>query len=99
MTFEEFKNDLLKGIKDYPSGWRYGQKVFNYIDYKYNVARTAQHKYGVDCFYDDSVIDEFLEKSYNIIKFIDANKHNMNNQPFENVYESWIKELKETYEL
>lgn len=28
-----------------------------------------------------------------------ANKHNMNNQPFENVYESWIKELKETYEL
>lgn len=109
MIFPVFKNEVLEGIKEYPSDWRYGQKVFNYVDYKYNVARTAQHEYGVDCFYDDSVVDEFLKKCYDIIKFMDnkklnnlldyANKHNMMNQPFEDVYKSWIKELKETYEL
>lgn len=107
MIFPVFKNEVLEGIKEYPSDWRYGQKVFNYVDYVYDVARIAQHEYGVDCFYDDSMVDEFLNKCYDIIKFMDAkklnnlldyaNKHNMMNQPFENVYKSWIKELKETY--
>ena len=109
MIFPVFKNEVLEGIKEYPSDWRYGQKVFNYVDYVYDVARIAQHEYGVDCFYDDSMVDEFLKKCYDIIKFMDAkklnnlldyaNKHNMMNQPFEDVYKSWIKELKETYEL
>ena len=107
MIFPVFKNEVLEGIKEYPSDWRYGQKVFNYVDYVYDVARIAQHEYEVDCFYDDSMVDEFLKKCYDIIKFMDAkklnnlldyaNKHNMMNQPFENVYKSWIKELKETY--
>lgn len=109
MIFPIFKNEVLEGIKEYPSDWRYGQKVFNYVDYVYDVARIAQHEYEVDCFYDDSMVDEFLKKCYDIIKFMDAkklnnlldyaNKHNMMNQPFEDVYKSWIKELKETYEL
>lgn len=109
MIFPVFKNEVLEGIKEYPSDWRYGQKVFNYVDYVYDVARIAQHEYEVDCFYDDSMVDEFLKKCYDIIKFMDAkklnnlldyaNKHNMMNQPFEDVYKSWIKELKETYEL
>lgn len=109
MIFPVFKNEVLEGIKEYPSDWRYGQKVFNYVDYVYDVARIAQHEYEVDCFYDDSMVDEFLKKCYDIIKFMDAkklnnlldyaNKHNMINQPFEDVYKSWIKELKETYEL
>lgn len=107
MIFPVFKNEVLEGIKEYPSDWRYGQKVFNYVDYVYDVARIAQYEYGVDCFYDDSMVDEFLKKCYDIIKFMDAkklnnlldyaNKHNMMNQPFEDVYKSWIKELKETY--
>ena len=107
MIFPVFKNEVLEGIKEYPSDWRYGQKVFNYVDYVYDVARIAQHEYEVDCFYDDSMVDEFLKKCYDIIKFMDAkklnnlldyaNKHNMMNQPFEDVYKSWIKELKETY--
>lgn len=109
MTFEEFKNEVLEGIKEYPSNWRYGQKIFNYIDHKYNVARIAQCKYGVDCFYNDSIVDEFLEKCYNIINFMDAQelnylldyavRHNMMDKPFESVYKSWIKELEEAYEL
>lgn len=109
MTFEEFKNEVLEGIKEYPFNWRYGQKIFNYIDHKYNVARTAQCKYGIDCFYNDSIVDEFLEKCYNIINFMDAQelnylldyavRHNMMDKPFESVYKSWIKELEEAYEL
>ena len=64
MTFEEFKNEVLKGIKEYPYDWRYGQKIFNYIDSKYKVARIVQYNYCIDCFYNDSVVDEFLEKCY-----------------------------------
>ena len=67
MTFEEFKNKVLEGIKECPSNWRKGQKVFNYIDAKYHVARKAQFDYGVDCFYTDDLIDKFIETSYKLL--------------------------------
>lgn len=67
MTFEEFKNEVLKGIKEYPSNWRYGQKVFNYIDTKYNLARKIQFEHHVDCFYNDDLVDEFLKIAYMIL--------------------------------
>ena len=50
MTYEEFKEDVLNGIKAFQNNWRKGQKVFNYIDSKYRVARKVQFDYGVDCF-------------------------------------------------
>ena len=46
-----------------PRGWRKGQFVFNYIDCVYGVARDVQLKDGVDCFYDDTQIDEFIKMS------------------------------------
>ena len=61
MTFEE---DILKNIKILPENWRKGQKVFNYIDRKYGVARTVQFDCDVDCFYRDDLIDKFIEESY-----------------------------------
>ena len=64
MTFEEFKNDIYSGIKELPENWRKGQKVFNYIDKKYGVARTVQFDRGIDCFYNDDMIDKFIEESY-----------------------------------
>lgn len=67
MTLQEFKNEVLEGIKEYPSDWRYGQKVFNYIDSKYHVAREVQFDYNIDCFYRDDLIDEFIEASYKLI--------------------------------
>lgn len=67
MTLQEFKNDIFSGIKELPENWRKGQKVFNYIDKKYGVARTVQFDYGVDCFYNDNLIDKFIEKSYKLI--------------------------------
>lgn len=67
MTQEEFKKFILEEIKVYPDDWRYGQKVFNYINKRYGVARNVQFKDGVDCFYNDDAVDEFIEKSYNRI--------------------------------
>lgn len=67
MTFEEFKEDILENIKTLPENWRKGQKVFNYINIKYHVARKVQFRHGVDCFYRDDLIDKFIEKSYKLL--------------------------------
>lgn len=67
MTFEEFKEDVFKNIKNLPENWREGQKVFNYIERKYGVARTVQFNCGVDCFYNDNLINEFVKKAYESI--------------------------------
>ena len=64
MTLQDFKNDIYSGIKELPENWRKGQKVFNYIDKKYGVARTVQFDRGIDCFYNDDMIDKFIEESY-----------------------------------
>jgi hypothetical protein len=74
MTFEEFKKDIENGINELPSNWRYGQKVFNYIDSQYGVARTVQFVDGVDCFYNDDIVDAFVIRSYEHIVRQNAKK-------------------------
>lgn len=69
ITFEEFNEVVKKDIKPLPDNWRYGQKVFNYIDANFlHIARDVQMIDGVDCFYDDSVVDEFIVCSYERIR-------------------------------
>ena len=68
MTFEEFREDILKNIKTLSENWRKGQKVFNYIERKYGVARTVQFDHGVDCFYNDDMIDKFIKESYKLLR-------------------------------
>lgn len=67
MTYEEFREDVLNGIKAFQNNWRKGQKVFNYVDSKYRVARKVQFDYGVDCFYRDDLIEKFIETSYKLL--------------------------------
>ena len=67
MTYEEFREDVLNGIKTFQNDWREGQKVFNYIDFKYHVARKVQFDYGIDCFYRDDLIDKFIETAYKLL--------------------------------
>ena len=67
MTYEEFRGDIFKNIKDLQNSWRKGQKVFNYIESKYKIARKVQFDYGVDCFYRDDLIDKFIETSYKLL--------------------------------
>ena len=68
MTYKEFRSDVLKEASNRPNYIRFGQSVFNYIDSKYGVARTVQFVDGVDCFYDDNKVEEFIKLSYNHAK-------------------------------
>lgn len=74
MTYEEFKNDIIKALNDKPEWSRKGQFVFNYINEKYNVARDVQFGDNIDCFYDDKYIEIFISKSYE--KYKEKNKTN-----------------------
>ena len=74
------KENILKGAellrKENPS-FRKGQSVFNYVDmhpelFK-SAARISQFNYGIDCFYDDDMIDQFINQVLEILnnEFID----------------------------
>lgn len=76
MTKEELKREVYEAMKNKPSWSREGQFVFNYINEHYRVARTAQFDYGIDCFYLDHKIDEFIEVCAKLISMTanDVNK-------------------------
>ena len=82
MTFDELKkevNDSLLNSK--PNDWRDGQFVFNFINAMYGVARYVQFKRNVDCFYDDSKIDEFIKEcAIAITQLENENNDNNNNK-------------------
>lgn len=64
-TFEKFQNEVLGWVNNCkPEEWRYGQAVFNYIDSIYSVARDVQFLDGVDCYYNDNAIDQFILLSW-----------------------------------
>ena len=65
ITVEELKKEISE--IEFPKNWIKGQSVFNYIDNVYGIARTIQFKYGIDCFYNDDNIDEFLNKAVEMI--------------------------------
>lgn len=67
MTLEEFKIEILKATENKPKEWRLGQFVFNYIDEKYGVARIVQFQDGIDCFYINDKIDDFINACYKYI--------------------------------
>lgn len=68
MLYEELKNEVYKAMENKPNWSRKGQFVFNYIEEKYeNVARIVQFDYNIDCFYDDSCINEFIAKCCEIL--------------------------------
>lgn len=66
MTVEGLKQEIYDWMPNKPKNWREGQAVFNYVDEVYGVARTVQFHENVDCFYDDSKIDLFIEKAVKI---------------------------------
>lgn len=74
ITKEEFISQVktTAGVirKQHPE-LRKGQAIFNEVDRNYNnVARIAQFDYGVDCFYDDSQIEPFLNKCYELLNIM-----------------------------
>jgi hypothetical protein len=74
LRLDEFRAEVLIAMLKKPNGWRDGQFVFNYIDEVYGVARYVQFIDGVDCFYDDEKIDEFIDRCYiTLIESLNAN--------------------------
>lgn len=74
MSFEEFKKEVSGAVESRPDYIRKGQAVFNYVDKTFGAAKTAQFEYGVDCFYNDKKIDDFLDVCYHIITDTDKNE-------------------------
>ena len=60
ITIKELKETIFSSPQ--PLRWRLGQFVFNRVEELYGeVARKVQFIDHVDCFYDDSKIDRFLD--------------------------------------
>lgn len=61
------KDSILEAAIDLQQayGWRLGQSVFNLLDTAQygHLSRIVQMDYGIDCFYDDDKIDEFIERA------------------------------------
>ena len=76
IRLDEFRAEVLTAMLNKPKEWRDGQFVFNYIDEVYGVARSVQFVEGVDCFYDDKKIDEFIDRSYMLLCEIERRNEN-----------------------
>lgn len=72
MNKEKFVDFIWERVDQCPKNWRKGQAVFNVIDEEFGVARTIQFKDGIDCFYNDSNIDSFIDMAY----FYVSNEYN-----------------------
>lgn len=65
MKYEIFTISILKMAQECPKEWRLGQSVFNVVEAFYDtVAREVQFQDGIDCFYDDTKIEDFLKAAY-----------------------------------
>ena len=81
--FKDLAKHIAKSIIEESPYIRYGQAVFNYVDEKYGVANIVQFKYRLasisqfyyefDCFYDDTKVEQFLDKCYELIKTVNRN--------------------------
>lgn len=76
MTKEEFTKLVLDNVATSPKSWRKGQAVFNVIDDLFGVARIVQLVDGVDCFYNDEAIDDFIDASWDRINMVLTEKEN-----------------------
>lgn len=53
--------EVMSKLKNKPPEWRNGQFVFNYLDQQHGgIATAVQVLDKIDCFYDDSKINEFI---------------------------------------
>lgn len=68
LSKEEFFAMINTEISEMPNYYREGQKVFNAVEWLFGLARDVQFSKNIDCFYDDSKIEEFKEKAYECYK-------------------------------
>lgn len=66
------KSEFIKMIcnlaDERPEGIRYGQSIYNNVDKYFGVAReVASNDIRIDCYYEDSNVDIFLDECWNLI--------------------------------
>lgn len=65
MKYETFASEILNLAQECPREWRLGQSVFNIVEAMCgNIAREVQFQDGIDCFYDNTKIEDFLKAVY-----------------------------------
>jgi hypothetical protein len=64
LSKSEFELPIWEEVNKRPSFIRRGQAVFNATEEIYGVAREVQFNDRIDCFYDDSQIEAFLDAAY-----------------------------------
>ena len=73
ITHEEFIVDVYEAIDRRPLAWRMGQACFNLIESKYHVGRIVQFDRHIDCFYNDELIDKFVETAWEEVEKLNNN--------------------------
>lgn len=87
-TFKEFRDEIFEAMENKPKEWRKGQFVFNYVNEVYgNVARNVQFGRRVDCFYDDSKIEEFIKEAYDEYVNLEQSYAKMAMENLDDLYE------------
>jgi hypothetical protein len=61
ITFQALKAEVMERARFKHGYLRLGQFIFNYIHGFYGVAMSVRVLDGVDCYYDDNLIVDFLE--------------------------------------
>lgn len=61
ISFQELKAEVMERAKFKHHYLRLGQFVFNYIHGFYGVATSVKVEDGIDCYYNDGLIDDFLK--------------------------------------
>lgn len=65
MKYETFASEILNLVQECPREWRSGQSVFNIVEAMCgDIARKVQFQDRIDCFYDDTKIEDFLKAVY-----------------------------------
>lgn len=91
MTYNALRDEVMNAMQTKPNNWRKGQFVFNYIDAGYGVARAAQFDKGVDCFYNDDIIDEFIKVC---AELININQLEDDSEMSEDQYKGILNDIK-----
>lgn len=72
MQYSEFRDLIMKCATTWSeqNNWRLGQAVYNLLDSVVigRIGRIAKEKEGVDCFYDDKKIEDFIKASFKYYK-------------------------------
>ena len=76
MTFKQLKKEITSNPDFKKIKSNKGQFVFNYIEQNYKVGKIILSEEKIDCYYDESLIDDFILKATEWINKLNINQKN-----------------------